>query len=651
MSKILKTRGKVGLIEWCKNHRLALLHYLSGESKTKRVAGVLLDKDDFPKRLGLGVKERIKEDTLLLRLLLTLLFSTRALRVGKKCSTKSITQLPLNSELECYNKYCTDFWRALGYRPSKTRVPTRIKWRGFHFTTKAGPSKGQALYNSMVDLLLVRADNQLISSIWTLGGSELKRRMKILFSILSILPKTFYPKTGTTLRRITWFPAQEVKTRVVAILDYWSQTALLPFHNYLFQVLRKIPQDCTFDQGSFTEKVKDWQEYYSVDLTAATDRFPIKVISFVLRGLLPDHFVNAWEYVMTGLPFDFQQDKLTYNAGQPMGAYSSWNSFAVAHHYIMYWCCRELGIDWKTSKYVMLGDDVLIGDRLLALKYKEVMAHLGVEISAMKTHESKQLFEFAKRLFLNGREISPFPISAIVESSRRVYLLTNLLMAEKTRSWDWPTGVPRAIEEFYSYVLKQNRTQAVRARDRALSSEQGTLVLRGTVSAYSALSSLAGQRSVLLPPLPSRDAESIFSKVAMDVFVEKGSLDWRSGRPLGYLAQELTIILTGLELSSVVGAAVHDVPSSFPLLNCYGQTSEKYMEVMDQISNIYKPGSQGWPMTLRSLTIPVSDEVFVERSTNTVARVGAVFGEKVLNHLIATYGINNLSRIHPSIAL
>jgi hypothetical protein len=84
-------------------------------------------------------------------------------------------------------------------------------------------------------------------------------------------------------------PDKEGKTRVIAILDYFSQTALKPFHEYLFRLLRKIPQDCTFDQGSFVESVRNWKDpvYYSVDLTAATDRFPIELICWVLEGRFP----------------------------------------------------------------------------------------------------------------------------------------------------------------------------------------------------------------------------------------------------------------------------------------------------------------------------------------------------------------------------
>lgn len=642
MKTILLTRGKVQLIDWCKNHRLALLHYLSGESKSKIVRGVPLDKDGFPRNLGFQVKKAIATDTLLLRLLLTLLFSTRLLSVGKDCSTKSITAPVLSDDLSDISKYTVDFWRTLGYRPSD-KVPTRLKWKGYHFTTKAGPSKGQALNSSMTDLVLVKADNQLLKSIWILGGRTLEKKMKLLISCLSILPKSLFPRIGTSLRRVTWFSAQETKVRVVAILDYWSQTALRPLHDYLFGVLRVIPQDCTFDQGSFLDKVKDWSEYYSIDLTAATDRFPLTVISFVLKGLLPKSFVDAWEYVMVGIPFDFEQSKISYNAGQPMGAYSSWNSFAVAHHYIMYWCCRELGIRWEDSKYVMLGDDVLIGDARLAMKYKETMARLGVEISAMKTHESSKLFEFAKRLVLQGTEITPFPISAIVECSKKTYLLTNLLMAEERRGWNWPTGIPKAIEEFNSRVLKLSSRVAAKARDSAFLSLHSTLVLRGLETARDALASISGQFNVQLPPLPEKGYENIFSEVAKEVFDEKGSLDYMSGQPLGQLALEQTIALTGVDYSSSMVGAPDDIPSAIPILGCYGLVEEKYLDITRQISDIYRPGSSGWPMALRALTIPVSDKVFVERSSNTVARVGAVFGQRILNCITIRFGKQHAS--------
>lgn len=107
---------------------------------------------------------------------------------------------------------------------------------------------------------------------------------------------------------------------------------------------------------------------------------------------------------MVGYPFDLQREvdgvkSINYSVGNPMGFYSSWASFAVAHHYVMFECCARLKIPYKEAKYVLLGDDILIGDRQLASAYLEMITSLGVEISSIKTHQSADLFEFAKRLF------------------------------------------------------------------------------------------------------------------------------------------------------------------------------------------------------------------------------------------------------------
>lgn len=63
--------------------------------------------------------------------------------------------------------------------------------------------------------------------------------------------------SGQPLRRLAFFADKEGKSRVIAILDYFSQTVLKGLHSYLFRALRKIPQDMTFDQGAFVDRVKD----------------------------------------------------------------------------------------------------------------------------------------------------------------------------------------------------------------------------------------------------------------------------------------------------------------------------------------------------------------------------------------------------------
>lgn len=94
-------------------------------------------------------------------------------------------------------------------------------------------------------------------------------------------------------RKLARVDDKEMKTRVIAILDYFSQSALKPLHEYLFNVLRKIPQDRTFLQGDFEYLINNSKEFYSVDLTAATDRFPIDFIKMVLKGHLPDDYIDS----------------------------------------------------------------------------------------------------------------------------------------------------------------------------------------------------------------------------------------------------------------------------------------------------------------------------------------------------------------------
>jgi len=116
---------------------------------------------------------------------------------------------------------------------------------------------------------------------------------------------------------------------------------------------------------------------------------------------------------MVGLPFwKSDTEEISYGTGNPMGAYSSWATFAVAHHYVIYYCCNKCNISWKDLKYSLLGDDIVIANKEVALEYLRVIQSLGVDVSMTKTHVSSDICEFAKRWIYKGQEITPFPITA-----------------------------------------------------------------------------------------------------------------------------------------------------------------------------------------------------------------------------------------------
>jgi hypothetical protein len=49
------------------------------------------------------------------------------------------------------------------------------------------------------------------------------------------------------------------------------------------------------------------------------------------------------------------------------------------------------------NQYIILGDDIVIKNNVVAEKYIEIMTGLGVEISKQKTQISSDIYEFAKR--------------------------------------------------------------------------------------------------------------------------------------------------------------------------------------------------------------------------------------------------------------
>jgi len=88
---------------------------------------------------------------------------------------------------------------------------------------------------------------------------------------------------------------------------------------------------------------------------------------------------------------------------------------ALTHHCIVALAGIRGGCPSK-GQYVLLGDDIVIANPSLAKAYLEIMEELKVPISKPKTHISKDLYEFAKRIVYKGTEITPLPIASIMEN-------------------------------------------------------------------------------------------------------------------------------------------------------------------------------------------------------------------------------------------
>lgn len=213
------------------------------------------------------------------------------------------------------------------------------------------------------------------------------------------------------------------KIRVVALMDIWSQWALRPLHDWIFGVLKEIPQDGTFDQlrpvKALLKKVQKGTTIYSYDLSAATDRIPIVIQELLLAQIFGHEYARAWTNLLVGRPYVIPKriarecgvDRfLRYAVGQPMGAYSSWGMLALVHHAMVQYSAHRAGIGGWFALYAVLGDDVVIADARVARKYRALCRYLGVTIGLEKSLVATgRTLEFAKRLFFNGVDVSGLP--------------------------------------------------------------------------------------------------------------------------------------------------------------------------------------------------------------------------------------------------
>jgi len=145
------------------------------------------------------------------------------------------------------------------------------------------------------------------------------------------------------------------KLRVFAMVDVWTQSLLKPLHEVLFKILKKLPNDGTFDQNASFKRACSKATMnncsFGYDLSAATDRLPLSLQVSVLRSLFGEEVAVNWGRMLSDRAFLIPPNRyglavgdIKYSVGQPMGALSSWAMLALTHHLIIQYCARRLAI-------------------------------------------------------------------------------------------------------------------------------------------------------------------------------------------------------------------------------------------------------------------------------------------------------------------
>ena len=210
-----------------------------------------------------------------------------------------------------------------------------------------------------------------------------------------------------------------MKLRAVANPLRIFQHALYPLGAWLFETLKELPSDCTFDQQRGVDYASDClregKTIYAYDLSNATDSFPldyqIRLLKAYVRqsaerreldkhgvgllwrsiALLSDVARGRWS--SPGLsPWLNNRELIQWTKGQPLGLYPSFASFALAHNVLLLGIEADLGL---SNTFRILGDDIIISNDSVARVYVETLARFKCEISEGKTLVSNQLTEFA----------------------------------------------------------------------------------------------------------------------------------------------------------------------------------------------------------------------------------------------------------------
>ncbi|KAK5769903.1 hypothetical protein PVK06_049943 [Gossypium arboreum] len=181
------------------------------------------------------------------------------------------------------------------------------------------------------------------------------------------------------------------RRRVFAVGNYVNQRLLRPLHNWLMEALGDLKTDGTFNQSAPLDRLVGAKKIYSIDLKAATDRWPLLIQLDLLKSLFGHEFAdevgNLLGFTMFGVPLAKSLERTN----------------------------DSLGFSFQ----VVCGDDIIITDDRVSSRYQQILDSLGVIVSKDKTLVSDSgCGEFAKKFRTHGltKDFSPVSFRNVMNS-------------------------------------------------------------------------------------------------------------------------------------------------------------------------------------------------------------------------------------------
>jgi len=329
------------------------------------------------------------------------------------------------------------------------RVDELKQYNCLHLSYKAGPN-GPSFLSSIFDFYQIY--NRKTSKHMTvlgnvkslserLGNYELNNIIKFFDYVSSYegnlidfrnIKKSYIPKDCKFSIKFE----NRGKSRLIAILDFFTQSVLKGIHDHHFSWLKNQTEDGTHDQYRVKRLCSSWtngvfnhiDSPHSLDLTEATNRAPAVLQLEIIRQMYGDQIAKDWYDLCTNRKFLSPDGKrLEYSVGQPMGTYTSWSTFTIMNHMLVRMSSIIENIDYiNYNQYLIIGDDVVTKSTTLSDRYTSILKDIGVDVSPTKgyTYTTNLSFikngevdtnvaEIAKSVFLNGVEITPLRPQAL----------------------------------------------------------------------------------------------------------------------------------------------------------------------------------------------------------------------------------------------
>lgn len=438
MSRIIrlwKNNGITFVVLYTKECVRILQHYVGGDivlASDKFVIGIV---GGIPSIIPGTLRTLIRSgDQKTIRGVLSLLSVYRVLKIPGKLKIDYITgpftglsdTLPTNEIIKAINNLL----------PISSRTKKKLHLKRINYLVSAGPNHSISVLGIWKDLKCWESSalRPVLERFILLhnGGVPF---LDILSKDWNLLKdKTF--DSDLILGKLSLKYEAAGKIRVFAITDFLTQTVMKPLSDYIFSLVRTFPTDGTFNQdGPLKRLLSLYREgklhnatFYSYDLSSATDRLPMALQKQILTILFTKEFADDWASLLTDRDWYLKLVPYRYSVGQPMGALSSWAMLSLTHHVIVQIAAGRACITNFTN-YAILGDDIVIADKTVALSYHKLMTEvLGVEINKSKSLVSKHSFEFAKRLITLDGEVSPVGAKNLLVGLNSLRGLSSILL-------------------------------------------------------------------------------------------------------------------------------------------------------------------------------------------------------------------------------